>query len=178
MSANDRLVSDYLDTLDAELAGLPRVARREVLDDIEAHIRESLAELDPGDEVGARNVLDRIGEPSEIAAEARERFGIKSPETTWREVGALILLSPAGLIVPVLGWFAGVILLWVSDAWNTREKLFGTFFPLSVALVLIPFLAAGYASHLALLLAVLFASLLVVGDLLWKLAKRTSAGAR
>jgi hypothetical protein len=42
MSAStDRLVSDYLDTLDAELVGLPRVGRREVLDEIEGHIRKS-----------------------------------------------------------------------------------------------------------------------------------------
>jgi uncharacterized membrane protein len=175
MSAStDRLVSDYLDTLDAELVGLPRVGRREVLDEIEGHIRESLAEVDPDDEAGARNVLDRIGEPSEIAAEARDRFGIKRPETTWREIGALILLSPAGLIVPVLGWLAGVILLWVSDAWDTREKLFGTFFPLGVGLILSPLLVSGYASHGALIISVLFASLLVVGDLLWKLTKRTA----
>jgi uncharacterized membrane protein len=175
MSAStDRLVSDYLDTLDAELTGLPRVGRREVLDEIEGHIRDSLAEVDPDDEAGVRNVLDRIGEPSDIADEARDRFGIKRPETTWREIGALILLSPAGLIVPVLGWFAGVVLLWVSDAWNTREKLFGTFFPACVGLVLLPFLAGGYATHGELLITVLFASLLVVGDLLWKLRKRTA----
>jgi hypothetical protein len=84
------------------------------------------------------------------------------------------LLSPAGLIVPVLGWLAGVILLWVSDAWDTREKLFGTFFPLGVGIILSPLLVSGYASHGALIISVLFASLLVVGDLLWKLTKRTA----
>jgi FtsH-binding integral membrane protein len=26
----------------------------------------------------------------------------------------------------VLGWFVGLILLWSSDAWGTREKLLGT----------------------------------------------------
>ena len=177
MSANtstDRLVSDYLDSLGAALAGLPQVGRREVLDEIEAHIQESRIELDPDDEAGVRNVLDRIGEPSELAAEARERFGIKRTETTWREIGALIFLSPAGLIVPVLGWFAGVILLWASDAWNTREKLFGTVFPLGVGVLLIPFLVVGYASRVELLITVFFASVLVDGELLWKLRKRTA----
>lgn len=30
------------------------------------------------------------------------------------------------MILPVLGWFIGVVLLWVSEAWNTRDKLIGT----------------------------------------------------
>jgi len=126
MSSTDRLVSDYLDRLEAELTGIPRAGRREVLDEIEAHIQESLAEIDSDHEAGVRNVLDRIGEPAEIAADARERFGVKRPKTTWREIGALILLPFGGFVLPVVGWFAGVVLLWVSDAWNTRDKLIGT----------------------------------------------------
>lgn len=125
MTASDRLVVDYLDRLESELAGIPRAGRREVLDGIEAHIQESLAELDPNDEAGVRNVLDRIGEPAEIAAEARERFGVRRVKTSWREICALILL-PFGGFLFVFGWFAGVVLLWVSDAWTARDKVIGT----------------------------------------------------
>jgi hypothetical protein len=50
----------------------------------------------------------------------------RPPAATWREVGALILLPFGGLVVPVVGWFAGVVLLWVSDAWTTRDKWIGT----------------------------------------------------
>jgi hypothetical protein len=42
------------------------------------------------------------------------------------EIAALILLPIGGLIVPVVGWFIGVILLWSSRVWTTREKLAGT----------------------------------------------------
>ena len=173
MSAStDRLVSDYLDSLDAELAGLPRVGRREVLEEIEGHIRESLAELHPGDDVGARNVLDRIGEPSEIAADARERFGITPAKTTWREIGALILLPIGGFVLPVLGWFVGVFLLWVSDVWNTLDKLLGTLFVpcgIFVPLTLPAFIGGGTHS---LVLAYLFsASLVVDAYLLWRLKR-------
>jgi hypothetical protein len=38
---------------------------------------------------------------------------------------ALVLLLVGGFVF-VIGWFAGVILLWVSDAWTRREKLLGT----------------------------------------------------
>jgi len=48
------------------------------------------------------------------------------PVVTWREVGALILLPFGGVVVPFVGWFAGVVLLWVSDAWTVRDKLIGT----------------------------------------------------
>ena len=121
MSSSDRLVSDYLDRLESELAGLPRAGRREVLDGIEAHIEEALAALEPGDEAGVRNMLDRVGEPAEIAAEAGDRFGPRRQKTTWREICALILLPFGGLVLPVIGWFAGVVCLWVSDAWTARE---------------------------------------------------------
>lgn len=126
MSVLDRLVDDYLERLESELAGVPRAGRREVVDEIEAHIWESLAEIAPDDEAGVRNVLERLGDPAEIAAEARERFGVPRPRTGWREVGALILLPFGGVILPVVGWFAGLVLLWVSDAWTTRDKLIGT----------------------------------------------------
>lgn len=45
---------------------------------------------------------------------------------TWREVAALILLPLGGIVLPVLGWFVGVYLLWTSTVWTSREKLLGT----------------------------------------------------
>jgi hypothetical protein len=126
MSTADSLVNDYLDRLESELAGVPRAGRREVLDEIEAHIAEARAELPADDEVDVRNLLERLGDPSEIAAEVRERFGVRRTRTTWREVGALILLPFGGLAVPLVGWLVGVALLWLSDAWTSRDKLIGT----------------------------------------------------
>jgi hypothetical protein len=37
------------------------------------------------------------------------------------------MLSIGGVVLPVLGWIVGVVLLWVSDVWSTRDKLLGTF---------------------------------------------------
>jgi uncharacterized membrane protein len=125
MTAADRLVSDYLDRLQSELSGFPRQGRREVLDEVKAHIAEARAELAPDDEVGVRNVLERLGDPAEIAAEAQERVEVRRTGTTWREVCALLLLPLGGFVVFV-GWFVGVVLLWTSDAWTTRDKWIGT----------------------------------------------------
>lgn len=126
MTSADSIVHDYLGRLESELAGVPRAGRREVLDEIKAHIAEGRAWLPEDGEIGVRNLLERLGEPSDIAAEARERFGVKEVHTTWREVGALILLPVGGVALPVIGWLAGVVLLWVSDAWTARDKLVGT----------------------------------------------------
>jgi hypothetical protein len=127
MSATtDRLVDDYLRDLRKELADLPRANRQEVLAEIDEHITEALSEAAENDEVAVRNVLDRLGDPVTIANDARERFGIRPPRGGWREIAAVVLLPIGGVIVPVVGWFVGLILLWASEVWTTRQKLLGT----------------------------------------------------
>ncbi len=44
------------------------------------------------------------------------------------EVGALVLLLVGGIVLPMFGWLIGVVLLWVSNAWNVRDKVIGTLF--------------------------------------------------
>jgi hypothetical protein len=122
----DHLVDDYLKRLRRELAGLPRERRRELEQEISEHIAEARATLSAQNEAEIRTLLDRIGDPADIAAAARERFGLQPRKAGWKEITALILLPIGGLILPVLGWFIGVVLLWVSDAWSTRDKLIGT----------------------------------------------------
>jgi HAAS len=121
-----KLIQDYLDDLDSELADLPRAARREVVAEISAHIDELRTELSNDDEAHVRELLDRVGDPADLAAEARERFGIQPHKRTWVEVTALVLLSIGGLVIPVIGWLIGVVLLWISEVWSTRDKLLGS----------------------------------------------------
>jgi hypothetical protein len=126
VSNADKLVADYLKRLNAELRGLPRVRRRELVDEIAEHIAEARGNLESENEAAIRTLLDRLGEPEEISAEARDRFGLASRKIGWKEIGALVLLPIGGVLVPVLGWFVGIVLLWISDAWSTRDKLVGT----------------------------------------------------
>ena len=122
-----RLVDDYLKELDRSLAGLPSARRKEIVAEIEEHIYEQLSELDqaPTDSQ-MRNLLDRVGDPHELAVEARERFDIPVPEPRWTDYLALVMLPFGGLLIPFIGWLAGVALLWSSRVWSDRDKLLGT----------------------------------------------------
>jgi uncharacterized membrane protein len=125
-AAADRLVDDYLRRLRSELAGLPRARRRELEAEISEHIAEARTDLPAESEAEVRTMLDRLGDPADIAAEARERWGFRRRTAGWQEVGALVLLLIGGVVLPVVGWFVGVVLLWLSDAWNARDKVIGT----------------------------------------------------
>ena len=120
----DKLVADYLRTLDRELRGVPRGRREELRQEISEHIAEARARLEPEDDAGVRQVLERLGEPVDIAA--AERPAGPSSGAGWKEIVPLLLLPIGGIIVPIFGWIAGAVLLWVSDAWNTKDKLIGT----------------------------------------------------
>jgi hypothetical protein len=124
----DKLVQDYLKRLDRELEGFPRERRRELVEEIAEHISEARADLETENEASVRNLLDRLGDPADIAAEAQERSGQASGRrrTSGWDIVALIMLFIGGVIIPVIGWFIGVVLLWGSAAWTTREKLIGT----------------------------------------------------
>jgi hypothetical protein len=136
----EQLVSDYLRRLDRELADLPRSQRREVVEEISEHIDEARGATDENNEVAMRNLLERLGDPTEIADEARLRFGLTRPKGGALEVSAVVLLLVGGFLWGI-GWIVGVVLLWSSAVWTTREKVIGTLvFPGGLALPFFLFL--------------------------------------
>ncbi|HET7012704.1 MAG TPA: hypothetical protein VFI65_02265 [Streptosporangiaceae bacterium] len=128
--SDDELVSDYLRHLEAAASELPADRRRELLEEITTHIAEarSASPVQPG---GVRAILDQLGAPEEIvradgiggAASPRSRM----PEQLGTlEIVAIVLLLIGGVVLPVIGWAAGVVLLWLSPRWGLRDKLLGT----------------------------------------------------
>jgi len=121
----DTLVLRYLENPETELHDLPAGRRQELLDEVAEHIASARAALEPETEAGVRSVLERLGDPADIAAEARERFGVPAPParpaTPWLEVATIV-----ALVVPFLGWIVGVVLVWLSRLWTTRDKLVST----------------------------------------------------
>ena len=66
----------------------------------------------------------------------------------WLEPLAIVLLLLGGLLGGV-GWLVGVVLLWLSDVWTTRDKLIGTLVVpggLALPLVLFTLVAVGSGS--------------------------------
>jgi uncharacterized membrane protein len=159
----DALVYQYLTDLEAELHGLPANRRRELLDEVGEHITAARATLDPETEAGIRTVLERLGDPADIAAEARERFGVQAasakPAIPWLEVLTLasFVLVPStvmlgmAMLVPFLAWLAGLALLWRSHVWTSRDKRIGTLLGTLAALGVEALTVVGLPSPLALL---------------------------
>jgi hypothetical protein len=89
-----------------------------------AHIAEARARESDETDATVLNILDRLGEPAVVAAETRERLGLKAS----RPYHPGLLEVAAVILVPFL-WPVGVILLWMSPAWRWRDKLIGTLVP-------------------------------------------------
>jgi hypothetical protein len=121
-----QLVDEYLQRLERELTDLSPDSRDEIIDEIRRHIAEERGGLADESDATLMNLLERLGDPGDIAAEAR---GSKKPRTsvaTTRRFGTLEVLA---LIRLVAARPVGAILLWVSKTWTTREKLRGTLIP-------------------------------------------------
>ena len=129
------LVMAYLERLRRAAGGLDRGRREELVGEIEAHLAEAVGP--DASEAEVRNALDRLGEPEEILA--GEAPAAAADPRGLREWAAIWLLLLGGLLACV-GWLAGVILLWSSQLWTTRDKWIGTLIlPGGLALSLVVF---------------------------------------
>jgi hypothetical protein len=117
------LAAEYLQRLRRAGRGLPPGRRRELLAEIEGHLSEA---IDPGaSDAQALTVLDKLGEPEAIIAAETQPQDEPPPRRGTKEWAAIILLLFGGFLLGV-GWIAGLILLWSSRAWTTRDKWIGT----------------------------------------------------
>ena len=122
----DKLVRRYLAQLAAALRDVDASRREEILAEVHGHIEEGRTGLDPGDTASVRTLLDKVGDPAAIAAEA----GAPPPGSRRWDAWApwLIIFGPAA---SGLGWIAGILILWTSPTWSRRDQLIATFVPLA-----------------------------------------------
>jgi hypothetical protein len=121
------LATDYLRRLHDAARVLPRAERRELLSEIEAHLREATAV--GASDVEVLGVLERLGEPEEIVDAHLVHAGAtetsRQARAGAREHATIVLLLVGGFVGGI-GWIAGLVLLWGSPVWRTREKWLGT----------------------------------------------------
>lgn len=135
------LAADYLDRRDHAVRRLPRAERRELVEEIGAHLYEA-TRPDMSD-AEALTVLDRLGEPEEIVAAQRPEERPRRGRPGGQEWAAIVLLLIGGFIF-VFGWIVGAVLLWSSRAWTTRDKLIGTLIvPGGLASIFLAFAVGG-----------------------------------
>jgi uncharacterized membrane protein len=128
----DQLIDGYLARLRVAAADLPSSVREELIDDMRAHIAEARAREPEETDATILNILDRLGDPEMLVAEARQR-PTPAPSTQasvapWLFRSGIIEIA-AIVLLPFL-WVIGVILLWLSPAWKTRDKVIGSIFSL------------------------------------------------
>jgi hypothetical protein len=134
------LAEAYLERLEKAASHLPRARRRELVDDIEAHITEALGP-EPT-EADVRDVLARLGAPEDIVAaeqpppegalhrrgprEWAALFMLLFGGLIFAAIGAMFIENRGVLVVPaVAGWLVGLALLLSSPAWTPRDKWVG-----------------------------------------------------
>src|SRR5947199_968381 len=66
-----QLVGEYLQRLERELTDLPLDTRNEIIDEIRRHIAEESGGLSDESDAALLNLLERLGDPADIAAAAR-----------------------------------------------------------------------------------------------------------
>ena len=139
---SEALVSEYLGRLETAAEPLPAARRGELIAEVQDHIETALNEAGTRDEVTARNVLERLGPPEEIVA-AETGEGGPAPAHTpptpapqvivvertglgALEIAAILLLTLGAVFLPVLGPIIGIVLVWASSQWTTRQKWIAT----------------------------------------------------
>ncbi|MEO9181246.1 MAG: hypothetical protein ABI298_06315 [Acidimicrobiales bacterium] len=122
-TTEDQIVEDYLDDLKKALRYVSPSKSKEFLDGIEQHIIEGRSTLAPNDELGLRNLLERIGSPLALAMEIQES---EPPGKASAMDGATPWLLMFGGFVFGAGWFVGLYGLWTSRTWRIWDKLLGS----------------------------------------------------
>lgn len=184
----DQIIEGYLARLEVAMGAAGPAARADLLAEVTSHITEARAGLANETDADVLNILDRLGEPSLLAAELGELPAAtappEEPETTdgtragrlpGSAIAAILVLSVGPLFpgagVPVVGplvaLIVGLVLARNSGAWVDRDVNLAGIIP--VVLVALGFFAAttgrslaGVESHWMLILYMLGGSVAVM----------------
>ena len=87
----DALIGEYLQRLDVALDKMPNGPRQQLVAEITEHLNEARSRLSSPSEAAIRDLLDRVGRPEDIAAEAMadQPAGDTRPSTSRLRLGLI-----------------------------------------------------------------------------------------
>jgi uncharacterized membrane protein len=110
----------YLEELKLAAASLPPERRAELLAQISEHLDTELAGV--RDAEAAREVLQRLGEPGDVVAEAEVDLQPADPNrSTAAELIALLLMGLGSFALPLIAPGVGVLIMRSSPRWTPHE---------------------------------------------------------
>ena len=117
------IIEGYLARLDLGLVGSDPQRRRDLIEDVRAHIAEARAALADETDQDLLAICDRLGEPVDLAGEVGPATAVAQPVSapyvwSWLEIAAIALT--------VMAWPVGAILMLLSRVWTRREKVIAT----------------------------------------------------
>jgi uncharacterized membrane protein len=128
----DQLIDGYLARLTVAAMDLSPSVRVELIADVRAHIAEARDREPEETDATILNILDRLGDPELLVVEARQRpTPVSSKQSSaWPGLYQSGILEIGALVLLPFVWVIGIILLWLSPAWKTRDKVIGSVFSL------------------------------------------------
>ncbi len=155
---HDQVIADYLAALRAATFDLPAQERDELVGSIAEHIATAMSEVVRPSDADVRQILDRLGSPAAIAAEARGHSSAPVgsgvllaappaaappvPRPGPLEWGGVAMLGIGSYLLPVIGTVAGLVMISVSSWWSIRQKVLAVILSASGAIV-VPLLGLG-----------------------------------
>jgi len=117
------IIEGYLARLDLGLLGSDPLRRRELVEDVRAHIGEARAGLADETDADVLAICDRLGEPADLVREVGSATAVAQPASapyvwSWLEIAAIALT--------VMAWPVGAILTLLSRVWTRGEKVIAT----------------------------------------------------
>jgi hypothetical protein len=134
------IIEGYLARLDLALTGADPLRRRELAEDVRAHIAEARAAVADETDAELLAICDHLGDPADLAHEVGAPATAPVPGAAY----AWSWLEIAGIALTVMAWPVGAILVLLSRVWTRREKVVATAigattfamgFPLSAPLI-------------------------------------------
>jgi uncharacterized membrane protein len=111
----------YLAELDRAAMALPADRRAELLAQISSHLDAELADATSDDE--ARAVMERLGEPADVVAEAAADLvpAPVAPRSPAAEIVALLLMTLGSFALPLIAPAAGVLVMRTTPRWTSTQ---------------------------------------------------------